>query len=250
MSETSGKTTTKRGPTGKARRPAAGVDRARGGHTVAQARSGGPGIGKGTLIGGALIALFAVVVLYFVYSESQNAPSETEASEGGSGYKHVAGDPSTGERAPDFTLSSSEGGEVSLSDFRGQSVLLYFQEGLMCQPCFEQITDLENSADALQAAGVDKVVSITSDPVGHLTRKADDMKLSTPILSDPDLSVIRQYDAHKYGMMNERAAGHSFLLVDPDGTITWRADYGGAPDYTMFLPTKNMLADLEAERTS
>jgi hypothetical protein len=43
--------------------------------------------------------------------------------------------------------------------------------------------------------------------------------------------------------------GHSFVLVGPDGVIRWRADYGGAPNYTMFLPTDRMLADLAGERT-
>jgi hypothetical protein len=55
-------------------------------------------------------------------------------------------------------------------------------------------------------------------------------------------------DANKYGMMGDMRNGHSFVLVGADGTIRWRADYGGAPDYTMFLPTDKVLADLTAER--
>ena len=42
--------------------------------------------------------------------------------------------------------------------------------------------------------------------------------------------------------------GHSFVLVGPDGHIRWRADYGGAPKYTMFIPTDKMLSDLAGER--
>jgi peroxiredoxin Q/BCP len=49
-------------------------------------------------------------------------------------------------------------------------------------------------------------------------------------------------------MMGDMRDGHSFVLVGPDGTIRWRADYGGAPDYTMFLPTDKVLADLNTER--
>lgn len=79
-------------------------------------------------------------------------------------------------------------------------------------------------------------------------RKATDEELSTPVLSDPDLAVSRAYDANKYGMMGDMRDGHSFVLVGPDGTIRWRADYGGAPDYTMFLPTDKVLADLNTER--
>jgi len=211
-------------------------------------RSGG--LAKGPVIGGLLLAVVAIAGLYWVFT-SQNDPDPANASgSGASGYKYAVGDPGPGEAAPDFSLPSSEGGTVSLSDLRGETVLLYFQEGLMCQPCFDQIADLEKNADALREAGIDRVVSITSDRVEHLAQKSADMGLSTPVLSDPDLEVIRAYDANSYGMMGDSRAGHSFLLVEPDGTISWRADYGGAPDYTMFLPTEAMLADLEAERTS
>jgi cytochrome c biogenesis protein CcdA len=69
-----------------------------------------------------------------------------------------------------------------------------------------------------------------------------------PVLSDPDLAVSHAYDANQYGMMGDMRDGHSFVLVGPDGVIEWRADYGGAPKYTMFLPTDKMLSDLTAER--
>ncbi len=49
-------------------------------------------------------------------------------------------------------------------------------------------------------------------------------------------------------MMGDTRAGHSFVLVDGDGEIVWRADYGGAPDYTMYLPVDTILADLQASR--
>lgn len=227
-------------------RPARKSERRTGGSAaIARARGGGRGPSRWTIAGVTLVVAFALVVLFMVYRSSQGG---TEAADGGSGFKHAVGDPGIGATAPDFTLPAAGGGEVSLSDYRGRSVLLYFQEGLMCQPCFDQITDLEANADALHAAGVDEIVSISTDPAGQLARKVTDMKLSTPALSDPDLTVIRQYDAHKYGMMDEKMAGHSFVLIGPDGTIQWRADYGGKPDYTMFLPTEKMLADLNAER--
>jgi hypothetical protein len=45
-------------------------------------------------------------------------------------------------------------------------------------------------------------------------------------------------------MMGSSRDGHSFVLIGPDGRIRWRADYGGAPDYTMYVPVANLLADL------
>ena len=66
------------------------------------------------------------------------------------------------------------------------------------------------------------------------------------MLSDPGLAVSRAYGANKYGMMGMSADGHTFILVGPDGVIRWRADCGGAPKYTMFLPTTTMLAQMKA----
>ena len=74
------------------------------------------------------------------------------------------------------------------------------------------------------------------------------MGLTIPVLSDPSLATSQQYHANSYGMMGASRDGHTFILVGPDGTIRWRADYGGAPKYTMFLPTDKMLADLTTER--
>lgn len=193
-----------------------------------------------------VLVVFAVVVLALIYQSSQ---SKHSGAAGGNGYPHAVGQPRAGDTAPGFSLTSGSGGQVSLADFRGKNVLLYFQEGLSCQPCWDQITDLEKHQTELRAAGVDTVVSITTDPANLIGRKVIDEKLSTPVLSDPTLAVSRNYQANQYGMMGDMRDGHSFLLVGADGIIKWRADYGGAPDYTMFLPTDRMLADLARERT-
>ncbi|MEC3974428.1 peroxiredoxin family protein [Amycolatopsis sp. H20-H5] len=198
-------------------------------------------------IAGVLVVVLVVAVLYLIYQNSQRNQATT-ATGGGSGFRHTAGQPGVGTAAPAFTLAASEGGQVSLADFRGKSVLLYFQEGLSCQPCWDQIKDLEQNQQALKNAGVDAVVSITTDPATLIAQKMADEKLSTTVLSDPDLAVSRAYHANSYGMMGDMRDGHSFLLVGLDGTIRWRADYGGSPDYTMFLPTQKMLTDLATER--
>ncbi len=41
---------------------------------------------------------------------------------------------------------------------------------------------------------------------------------------------------NQFGMMGDSRDGHSLVLIGPDGEILWRADYGGAPNYTMFVP--------------
>ncbi len=209
-------------------------------------RRGPAGRRRGMIIGVAVLVVFAVVVLYLIYQGSQDKQS---GAAGGSGYRHAVGQPRAGATAPAFTLASGSGGQVSLADFRGKNVLLYFQEGLSCQPCWDQIKDLEKHQTELRAAGVDAVVSITTDPANLIGQKVRDEKLTIPVLSDPTLQVSHVYQANQYGMMGDMRDGHSFVLVGPDGVITWRADYGGAPDYTMYLPTDRLLADLARERT-
>jgi peroxiredoxin Q/BCP len=188
------------------------------------------------VLGAVLIAL--VGGLYMVFDRSEHSKA--------AGYD--VGSPGIGQTAPGFSLASSAGGATSLSAFKGKTVLLYFQEGLTCQPCWDQIRDLEKNAAQVKAAGVDQVLSITTDPANLIARKVSDEKLTTPVLSDPDLKVSRAYEANQYGMMGTSRDGHSFVLVGPDGKIRWRADYGGAPDYTMYVKVDKLLADLKAGR--
>lgn len=67
------------------------------------------------------------------------------------------------------------------------------------------------------------------------------------MLSDPDLEVSKAFEANSHGMMGTSRDGHTFVLVDAEGRIAWRADYGGAPDYTMYIPPLDLLADLRKE---
>lgn len=196
-----------------------------------------------------ILVVVAAAVLMSLYLVYDNASDKVDPTGNRANAAYDIGSPGIGETAPDFELESATQGPISLSDYRGRSVLLYFQEGLMCQPCWDQITDLEESQDAVKAAGIDAMVSITSDPADLIAQKVEDQGIEqTPVLSDPDLAVSRQYSTNQYGMMGDSRNGHSFVLVGPDGTIQWRADYGGAPDYTMYVPVDRMLADLRDGR--
>lgn len=191
-----------------------------------------------------IIAALVIGVLFAIYSRGsgKDGPGGTTSPQA-----YDVGSPGVGKSAPGFSLPSTSGAAVSLADYRGKNVLLYFQEGLMCQPCWQQITDLERTPGAVRAVGVDAVLSITTDPVDLLAQKVQDEGItSTPVLSDPDLAVSRRYATNQYGMMGDSRNGHSFVLVGPDGEIRWRADYGGPPDYTMYVPVKRLLADLRS----
>ncbi len=157
----------------------------------------------------AMIAVAAVAGLGAIYwfNTSGRGPSTGK-------YRFEVGSPGPGQVAPPIKLASDIGGTFDLTNMRGRTVLLYFQEGLTCQPCWDQIKDIEKNG------------------------------LHTPILSDPDLAVSNSYRANSYGMMGASRDGHTFIVIGPDGQIKWRADYGGAPDYTMYLPVRDLVADL------
>ncbi len=189
----------------------------------------------------AAIVVVAVVALaaIFYLSNRHNGGSDQAGQ-----YSYQVGQPGPGFTAPSFKLPATSGGKFSLSSMRGKTVLLYFQEGVTCQPCWDQITDIESRKAELSSLGIDQMVSITTDPMSALKQKVSDERISMAVLSDANLAVSQSYSANSYGMMGHSRDGHTFVVVGPNGKIEWRADYGGAPDYTMFVPVSNLVADI------
>lgn len=156
------------------------------------------------------------------------------------------GSPAKGEVAPDFTLTSATGSPLTLSSLHGKKVLLYFQEGVGCEPCWTQMKDIQSSMAKFHALGIDTIISVTSNTVDQVRQKASDEGVTIPVLSDADLSVSRTYSANQYGMMGDQMDGHTFILVGPDGKIQFRADYGGAPNFTMYVTVDQLIADIKS----
>jgi peroxiredoxin Q/BCP len=192
----------------------------------------------------------AVLGLAAIYVNGTRQSSEdagaSGVAQGPSGYAFQVGNPGPGQRAPSFTLASTDGGTLGLDDLAGDRTLLYFQEGLMCQPCWDQLVDIEAQLDEFRAVGIDRVVTVTTDPYSALVQKVELEGITTPVLADEDRSVSAAFDTLGYGMMGGSTNGHTFIVLDEDGRVAWRADYGGAPDFTMYLPTESLLTDLRA----
>ena len=201
----------------------------------------------------AVLVVLAVIGLFVIYRMSTTASS---AASGAARDRYDVGSPGIGATAPDFLLPdvmtpATTGGQpatVELSAYRGKTVLLYFHEGLGCQPCWDQIRDLQADPGLLSSVGVDQLLTITTGPPDLVAQKMRDDGLTAPALVDTGLRVSTQYQANRYGMMGTSRNGHSFVLVGPDGVIQWRADYGGPPNHTMYVPNQQLLEDLRAGR--
>ncbi len=196
------------------------------------------GVKAGVFLG---LAVIVLGLIYFLNNVNGSSANSSQTSK----YPFQVGTPGPGEQAPPIVLQSTDGSTFDLAALRGKTVLLFFQEGLACQPCWDQIKDMESNSSQFQTLGIDKMVSITTDPLDALKQKVTDEGISTPILSDPNFAVSQTYHANQYGMMNGTSDGHSFIVVGPDGRIQWRADYGGAPNYTMYVPIPALIADMK-----
>ncbi|MBW4720670.1 thioredoxin-dependent thiol peroxidase [Saccharothrix obliqua] len=128
---------------------------------------------------------------------------------------------SPGDQAPAFTLTDSAGETVSLSDYRGRSVVVYFYPAAGTPGCTKQACDFRDSIGELAAAGYD-VVGISPDKPEKLARFAADEGVNFPLLSDPDRTVLAEWGAYgekqNYGRTVTGVIRSTFL-VDPEGRI-------------------------------
>ncbi|OQO92251.1 thioredoxin-dependent thiol peroxidase [Saccharomonospora piscinae] len=129
---------------------------------------------------------------------------------------------SPGDPAPDFTLPDSEGNTVSLSDFRGRSVVVYFYPAAGTPGCTKQACDFRDNLAQLNDAGY-QVLGISPDKPGKLATFAENEKLTFPLLSDPDKTVLTEWGAFgekkNYGRVVQGVIRSTFV-VDGDGTIS------------------------------
>ncbi len=190
-----------------------------------------PGPSKVKLAAFALIVIIAIGVIGYVAFAPKGSSTQI-----GSSTKIE-----TGSVAPDFTLEATNGQTFRLSDYRGkQNVLLFFSEGLSCQPCLVQMQDLDALYPQFKSLNTFPV-SITGDSLQLLSQWAMSSGPKTGlVLSDQGLQVSKMYGmlGADVSMMPGTAPGHSFVLVNTAGKIVWRHDYG---PYNMSVPNDEIL---------
>jgi peroxiredoxin Q/BCP len=127
-----------------------------------------------------------------------------------------------GEQAPGFSLTDDTGQTVSLADFAGRKVIVYFYPAAMTPGCTKQACDFSESLDSLKKDGYE-VVGISKDKPATLAKFRERDHLTIPLLSDEDRAVHTAYGAwgekKLYGKTVEGVIRSTFV-VDEEGKVS------------------------------
>ena len=126
-----------------------------------------------------------------------------------------------GDAAPDFTLATDTGEQVSLSGLRGRKVIVYFYPAAMTPGCTKQACDFTDSLESLGAQGYE-LLGISPDEPEKLAKFRERDHLGITLLSDQDKSVMDAYGAFgEKKMYGKTVQGviRSTFVVDEEGSI-------------------------------
>jgi peroxiredoxin Q/BCP len=126
-----------------------------------------------------------------------------------------------GDEAPDFELESDDGKHMSLADFHGKWLVLYFYPRDNTPGCTREAHDFSEAVPRLRKLGAE-VAGVSKDSIKSHCGFRDKIGITFPLLSDPDLATHRAYGAWgtktMYGKKVEGTIRSTFL-IDPDGAI-------------------------------
>ena len=126
-----------------------------------------------------------------------------------------------GDAAPDFTLPDADGKPVSLSEFRGRRVIVYFYPAASTPGCTTEACDFRDSLADLNDAGLD-VLGVSPDKPAKLAKFRDKEGLTFPLLSDPEKEVLNAYGAFgEKQMYGKTVTGviRSTFVIDAEGKV-------------------------------
>lgn len=130
---------------------------------------------------------------------------------------------STGTKAPDFRLPDKDGNPVSLSEYLGKKVVLYFYPRDNTPGCTKQACAFAAAYDEFRKENI-VVIGISKDSVASHIKFAEKYDLPFILLSDPELQAIQGYDVWKekklYGKVSMGVVRTTYI-IDESGTIVW-----------------------------
>jgi thioredoxin-dependent peroxiredoxin len=127
-----------------------------------------------------------------------------------------------GQQAPAWTLPDAQGRPVSLGDFAGRDLVIYFYPAAMTPGCTTQACDFRDNLSLFEQHGY-AVVGISPDAPEKLARFVEQEGLTFPVLSDTDRSVLTAYGAYgEKKLYGKTVTGviRSTVVVDGEGTVT------------------------------
>ena len=123
--------------------------------------------------------------------------------------------------APDFTLKDKDGNNISLSDFKGQKVVLYFYPKDNTPGCTRQACAFAAAYEGFKEKNI-KVIGVSKDNVASHLKFAEKHSLPFTLLSDPELSAIKAYcvwqEKKLYGKVSFGVVRTTFI-IDENGII-------------------------------
>jgi peroxiredoxin Q/BCP len=126
-----------------------------------------------------------------------------------------------GTKAPAFTLESDAGREVSLADFKGKKVVLYFYPKDDTPGCTREAEAFREALPKIKRKNA-VVLGVSKDSVASHCRFRDKYSLSFPLLSDPEARVTKAYGAWgEKNMYGKKTMGivRSTVVIDEDGKV-------------------------------
>lgn len=171
--------------------------------------------------------------------DSMHGGSDDMSSHHGSGNKKF--EPlAPGTIAPDFTLPSTSGKTISLSGYKGKNIFLFFNEGVMCAPCWQEVSRLERFKEDFDTRNA-VIIPISVDDQKIWDPILKEEKITTLILIDADRKITKLYKAlGTPSSMHDDRAGHTYIHITPDGKIHSSADFPN-----MNVPANILLSHLD-----
>lgn len=136
--------------------------------------------------------------------------------------KAAAGFLKTGDRAPDFSLADDTGRTLSLADFRGKKLVVYFYPKDFTGGCTQESCDFRDNLNRIASSGA-AIVGVSADSVDSHRRFKEKHGLNFPLLSDPDRKMIGAYGVWQMKSLYGRefmGIVRTTYVIDENGVVT------------------------------
>ena len=147
-----------------------------------------------------------------------------------------------GKTAPDFTLESYDGKKITLSELKGQNVILFFNEGLMCYPaCWNQISAFGKDTTLQSKAVVLNITVVSKNNWEQAINKMPELAGAT-VLFDSSREVSKKYGVLTLpsSMHKGQFPGHSYVVIDREGIVKFIRD-----DVSMAVRNDELAAEVD-----